>query len=82
MHRCAEVHESLSILTNLIHANNERHIELGRCRKKRGNTDLQKLLLWFNCHEPFDLAEFRLKSLSTGLVASDDINCDNAEAVG
>ena len=42
----------------------------------------QILLLWFNCNEPFDLAEFRLKSLPTGLVASDKIDCDNAEAVG
>ena len=82
MERCAEVHESLSILTNLIHANSEQHVELGRSREKRDNTDLQKLLLWFNCDGPLNLAEFCLKSLFTGLVASENINCDNAEAVG
>ena len=64
MHRCAEINESLSILTNLIYVNSEQHVELWRSQKKR------------------DLAEFRLESLSTGLVASDDINCDNAKAVG
>ena len=81
MHQCGGVHESLSILTNLIHANSEQHVELGRSQKKLGNTDLQKLLLQFNCHEPFDFAEFHLKSLSTVLVASDNINCNNAETV-
>ena len=60
----------------------EKHFELRKSRKKGDNTDLQKFLLWFNCYEPFNLAGFRLKTLSTGLVASDDINCDNAEAVG
>ena len=64
MHLCAEINESLSILTNLIYVNSEQHVELGRSQKKR------------------DLAEFCLESLSTGLVASDDINCDNAKAVG
>ena len=95
MHWCTEVHESLSILTDLIHANSVRYVELGRSQKKHDNTDLQKLLLWFNCHEPFNLSEFRLKCLSTGwlrlssgwlcdesVYISDDINCDKAEAVG
>ena len=45
MHQCGGVHESLSILTNLIHADSEQHVELGRSQKKLGNTDLQKLLL-------------------------------------
>ena len=45
MHQCGGVQESLSILTNLIHANSEQHVELGRSQKKLGNTDLQKLLL-------------------------------------
>ena len=82
MYWCAEVHESLCILTNLIYTKSDQYLELGRSRKKHGNTDSQKLSLWFNCNEPFDLAEFRLKRLSTGLVASDKIDCDNAEAVG
>ena len=56
--------------------------ELGRSQKKCYNTNLQKLLLCFNCHEPFYLAELCLKSFSTGLIASDDIDRDNAEEVG
>ena len=82
MHRCAEVHGSFSILANLIHSKSEQHVELGRSQNKHDNTDLQKLLLWFNCLESFNLTEFGLKSLSTGLLVSGDINCDNAEAVG
>ena len=82
VHQCAEVHKSLSMLTNLIHANIEHHIELGKNQQKHDNIDLPKLILWFNCYESFDLSEFCLKSLSVGLVISDDINCDKAEAVG
>ena len=70
------------MLTNLIHANIEHHIELGKNQQKHDNIDLPKLILWFNCYESFDLSEFCLKSLSAGLVISDDINCDKAEAVG
>ena len=40
-----------------------------------------QIITWFNSHKPFDLADFRLENLSTGLFASYDINCNNAEPV-
>ena len=44
MHRCTKVHESLSILTNLILANSEQHAELRRSRKKCDNKDYKNSL--------------------------------------
>ena len=62
----------------------EQHIELGFSRSKRDFQDLSKIQEWFGQHEPFDLNEPRLHSLSSGLTANDGdgINCDQTEVVG
>ena len=46
--------------------------------------DLQKVLEWFASHNPFDVLDSRLRSIGTGVVASDadKITCDTAEEVG
>ena len=43
---------------------------------------MTKVLDCFDANDPFDSKEHRLQSLSSGLVASDEVNCDNEEAVG
>ena len=50
MHRCAEIHNSMSSLTKLLHVSSEQHVELGASRKRRDNIDLQKIISWFNDH--------------------------------
>ena len=84
MHRCAGVHEAMTTLTNLKHMTSEQHIELGISRSRRDFKDLSKIQEWFDQHEPFDLNEPRLRSLSSGLTAADGdgINCDRTEVVG
>ena len=82
MHRCAEIHNSISSLTKLLHVSSEQHVELGASRKRRDTFDLQKIISWFNDHNPFLVNEPCLKSLSTGLTANEEINCDDAERVG
>ena len=71
MHRCAEIHNSVSSLVSLLHAKGEHHVELGVSRKRRNNIDLQKIISWFNDHSPFSITEPCLKG----------INCNNAETV-
>ena len=46
--------------------------------------DVRSFQRWFDQHEPFDLDEHRLHSLSSGLTATDGggINCDKNEEVG
>ena len=82
MHRCAEIHNSMSSLTKLLHVSSEQDVELGASRKRRDNIDLQKIISWFNDHNPFSVNEPCLKRLSTGLIANEEINCDDAEKVG
>ena len=82
MHRCAEIHNSMSSLTSLLHVSSERYVELGVSRKRRNNIDLQKMIGWLNDHNPFSITEPCLKSLSAGIVATEGINCDDAETVG
>ena len=84
MHRCASVQNAMCNLTGLQHRTSEQHIELGKSRVKRDNEDLTKLMNLFEIHNPFDVTESLLKSLSTGLTISDmmDVNCDEAEKVG
>ena len=84
MHRCASVHDSMGNLTGQHHKTSEQHIELGTSRIKRDNSDLQKLVEWFDIHNPFDCSIPQLRSLTSGLTAveGDGINCDDAENVG
>ena len=82
MHCCAEIHNSMISLAKLLHVTSEQHVELGASRKRRDNNDLQKITNWFSAHNPFLVNEPSLKSLSTGLIATEEIDCDEAEKVG
>ena len=62
-HVCGEVHNAMTILTDLQCQTSEQHIELGTSRIKRDNSDLIKVQNWFEKHDPFDPSEPNLKSL-------------------
>ena len=62
----------MSSLISLLHVISEQHVELGVCRKRKHNIDLQENIRWFHYHNPFSITEPIFKSLSTG----------NAETVG
>ena len=61
-----------------------KHIELGISRCQRDFEDLCKIQVWLSQHEPFDMNEGRLQSLSSGLTATcdDGINCHRTEEIG
>ena len=84
MHRCAGIHNAMSDLTGMHHRTSEQHAELSASRIKRDVSDMRKLDIWFESHDPFDPDVPYLRSLSSGLAAqeSDNINCDDAEKVG
>ena len=82
MHRCASVHNAMTILTELGTHTSEQHAELGSSRCQRDNEDMTKVFDWFDQHEPFDENVHGLRSLSTGVTADDTINCDSAEEIG
>ena len=84
VHRCAEVHDAMTSLTNLKHTTSEQHTECGKARARRDTHDTIRLVNWFDSYDPFDLTEPSLRSISSGLTAQDGdkINCDRAEEVG
>ena len=84
MHKCAGVHDAMTAITNLKHNTSDQHVELGISRYKRDFKDLCSIQEWFDQHEPFDINEPRLRSLSLSLIAAegDGINCDKTEQIG
>ena len=84
MHRCAGIHNAMGNLTGQLHRTSEQHIDLGTSRIKRDNSDLKKLIEWFDTREPFDPSQPLLRSLASGVTATDGdgINCDGSENAG
>lgn len=81
MHHCAAVHLALLTVTGL-HFTSQDHVDVSPSRAARDCCDMQKLLDWIESHDPFSMPDERLYSLSTGVVASDDVTCDMAEEIG
>ena len=84
MHKCADVHEPMTDVTVLVHITIDQHVELGSTRCNRDVEDLNTILKWLAQHNPFDIQRAELRSLSSGLTASDGdgVNCDEVEEVG
>lgn len=83
MHQGAQVHLAMSNLTDL-HEVNQDHVDIGYSRANRECSDMHKLIEWLESNDPFSLHDSKLRSLSSGLVASDndDVTADTAEEVG
>ena len=83
MHRRAGIHKAMTTLTNMKRNTSEQHIKLTMSRRRYMKL-MEKIMSWFDIHNPFDPAMEALRSLSTGLTASNDdkINCDDTENVG
>ena len=59
-------------------------MELGSTRCNGDVGDLNTILKWLAQHNPFDIQRPEMRSLSSGLTASDgdSVNCDEVEEVG
>jgi hypothetical protein len=85
MTKCAAVRSALFSLTNLDSSSEETaHVDTGKARLQRDQTDLSRLLTFYRNNNPFHVGEGQLHSIHTGITAStqDGINCDDAEEVG
>jgi hypothetical protein len=81
---CAAIHDAMTIRSQKKIRTSEQHVDLSSARKGRDLTDLDKLLDWFDDHNPFVCNSSDLSSMSTGLTAEegDGVNCDITEEVG
>ena len=84
MHACAAIHDAMTSLTGKHHTTSHQHVEFGEARRQHDLRDMNKFLDWFRSYDPFDDNVPQLRSLASGLAASegDGINCDEAEKVG
>jgi len=84
MHQCAAVHNAMTNFTGLHHKTSEQHAEMSHSRVKRDMTDQQKILTWFENHNPFNQPNSLPCNLTSGLTADDvdTVNCDEAERIG
>ena len=84
MHRRVGIHEAMTILTNLKRNTSEQHVELTSSLRRHDKKSMEKIISSFDTHNPFYPMMEELRSLSTGLTASDsdNINCSNAENMG
>lgn len=85
VHKCATMHSAVAALTNISYGSDEaQHASTFTSQIKRDFSDLLKVLDWLDANNPFNVTDGRLRSVSSGVSASDNdsINCDNAEAIG
>ena len=76
------IHNVMTIVTKLETKTSEQHAELGISRSKRDREEFEKMKSWFKYHNSFESNTTELRSLSTGLKAKDEVNCDQAVAIG
>ena len=82
IHHLASIHNAMTTVTNLTTKSSEQHMEPGTSRRKRDTGDIEKVMDWLSEHDPFDDQVFGLRSLSTGVTAKENVNCDEAVDVG
>lgn len=84
MHSCGSVLRVMCFFTGLECSTSEQVKDLSKSRIKRDYKDLYKVMNYFDNNDPFNIDDHKLRSLSSGLTASDGdgINCDDADVVG
>ena len=69
IHKCADIHNAMTNVTNAKHQTSDQHVELGRARIKRDNIDLEKVCIWFANFNPFFPTDPNLRSLHSGMTS-------------
>ncbi|KAJ8865571.1 hypothetical protein PR048_033091 [Dryococelus australis] len=77
---CLKLCNTLEELSGIKAGSYEQHIELRDSRRTRDARDVAVLLSWLKEHSPWDVDY--LRSLASGVVGYNSINCNQAEYVG
>ena len=74
---------SLEDFTDAHLETSDQHKELRPCRQTKDNQDVNSFIQWFTAHPPFESRPANmLVSLTTGVIADESVNCDDALSVG
>ncbi len=79
---CAEVSQSIFEIAGFSSNTGDGHRDMAASRIRRDMSDIQKLLQVFVERGPIHTTSDKLESLSTGLVAEESVNADDAQRVG
>ena len=70
MHKTSAIKIALADLTELEYYHDDvQHPDLGKARIKKDNDDPLKMLEFLELHNPFDMVDTRLHSLTSGITA-------------
>ena len=84
MHKCSEILDVVSEITNAKHITSEQHIELGTSRVASDNNDLDKVTACLLNSSPFAPIDPNIRCLHSGMTSikgKDSINCEETEYV-
>ncbi|KAF6198043.1 hypothetical protein GE061_007789 [Apolygus lucorum] len=76
-----QICEQVELYTEVRSGTSEQHVDMRPSRVTRDNADVKKLKVWLSEHDPFQDNK-ELMSLSTGQIASDQVNCHTARDIG
>lgn len=82
MPECSKISDAAETFTGSKTTFSEQHVELRDSREVRDLRDINKLLEWLQIHSPFDVTTTELVSLSSGVIATKEINCDSVVEKG
>ena len=85
MPACAEVHKVMQEVTGVSYESSEQqvqHVDSSPTRQKRDSKDIKALLKFLVGRNPFTNADTRLRSISSGRIASDKVNAEDAGNIG
>ena len=84
MPACAEIHEAMQAVTGVSMDSTDQHVQhtdQSPARQKRDEKDINAILRFLVNRNPFASMEPGLRSISSGRMASNEVNAENAEAV-
>lgn len=81
MPACAEVNGAMQNPTDIVNNTSEQHKEATKARQKRGHKDAHEIVTFLSLRNRFR-ADPSLRSITTGIVAEDNVNADKAKEVG
>ena len=81
MPACAEVNSAMQNPTDIVNNTSEQHKEGTKARQERGHKDAHEIVTFLSLRNRFR-ADPSLRSITTGIVAEDNVNADKAKEVG
>ncbi|GBL90070.1 hypothetical protein AVEN_135437-1 [Araneus ventricosus] len=75
------ISQQVEVFCGLSFTTSEHHTHAGHSRILRDNEDVQKLVGWFESHDPFPFSDF-VVPVSTGILGDETINCHRAFECG